>query len=617
LRKRWPAKRILGYVGVLTACFVAGVVAGWTPIASRIDDYAVDWMFNLSPPVASAAPAALILAIDDATFNAMGGVRHYRSMLASGLELLAPAHPKLVAIDFILEDAGDPAEDARLAHAMAATPNLLLAADLVDKHWEDPLPLFRAHAAALGHVKPDEESRDGVTREIPLEKRTDKERHWALSLEAFRLFQGARILESPDDLQIGATLIPARVQNNRPLRVLYTQKIPALSLQELATEPNKAGRFTGRAVFFGVTSLSAADDRVQTPFSKISGVEANAEAFETLRRGHFLTPASNLSVLAVCASVAILAGLIFAFLPGPPAWLSGGALLAGAHVLLFALFRQGVLFPWFATLSSTWLTVAGAASYQYFVVRRQLRRSENERTRYQEAIHFVAHEMRTPLTAIQGSSELMGRYNLNEVKRKQIAEMINSESKRLSRMIQTFLDVERLSDGQMELKREPFEARQIFESCLDRVSPIAERKNIRIEREGDIEGALMGDRELMEYALYNLLTNAVKYSPPETEVRVSGRLEGGHVRLSVRDQGIGMDSKELKKIFQKFYRTRRAEASGEAGTGIGLSLVDQIVVHHGGRVEVTSEPGKGSCFTVVLPASEPARKAPRLSVSRD
>ena len=141
MRKRWPAKRILGYVGVLTACFVVGVVAGWTPIASRIDDYAVDWMFNLSPPVASAKPAALILAIDDESFNDMGGVRHYRTMLASGLELLAPAHPKLVAIDFILEDAGDPAEDARLARAMAATPNLILAADLVSEKWEDPLPL--------------------------------------------------------------------------------------------------------------------------------------------------------------------------------------------------------------------------------------------------------------------------------------------------------------------------------------------------------------------------------------------------------------------------------------------------------------------------------------------
>ena len=78
-------------------------------------------------------------------------------------------------------------------------------------------------------------------------------------------------------------------------------------------------------------------------------------------------------------------------------------------------------------------------------MRRALRTAENDRQRYQQAIHFVTHEMRTPLTAIQGSSELMGRYNLSEEKRKQMADMINQESKRLARMIQTFLDVERLS----------------------------------------------------------------------------------------------------------------------------------------------------------------------------
>jgi signal transduction histidine kinase len=104
----------------------------------------------------------------------------------------------------------------------------------------------------------------------------------------------------------------------------------------------------------------------------------------------------------------------------------------------------------------------------------------------------------------------------------------------------------------------------------------------------------------MEYAFYNLLTNAVKYSPAETEVHVTSELRNGELRLAVRDQGIGMDAKEQKQIFKKFYRTKRAEASGEVGTGIGLSIVDQIVTHHGGRIDVTSEPGKGSCFTMVL-----------------
>jgi signal transduction histidine kinase len=92
----------------------------------------------------------------------------------------------------------------------------------------------------------------------------------------------------------------------------------------------------------------------------------------------------------------------------------------------------------------------------------------------------------------------------------------------------------------------------------------------------------------------------VKYSPADTHVRVRADLNGARLRLSVADQGIGMDAKEIKNIFNKFYRTKSAEQSGEAGTGIGLSIVEQIVTHHGGRIEVTSTPGKGSCFTMIL-----------------
>jgi signal transduction histidine kinase len=236
-----------------------------------------------------------------------------------------------------------------------------------------------------------------------------------------------------------------------------------------------------------------------------------------------------------------------------------------------------------------WLSCAGAATYQHFFVRRQLRRSESEKSRYQQAIHWAAHEMRTPLTAIQGSSEIMTNYSLPEAKQKQLSEMINSESKRLARLIQTFLDVERLAEGQMELKREMFEAADLVQTCMRRVEPLAARNR-----------TLSGDRELMEYALYNLLTNAVKYSPGETHVSIFAERNGEELRVSVRDQGIGMDAKEIKNIFKKFYRTQRAEQSGEVGTGIGLSIVEQIVTHHGGRMEVTSEPGKGSCFTMVL-----------------
>ena len=278
-------------------------------------------------------------------------------------------------------------------------------------------------------------------------------------------------------------------------------------------------------------------------------------------------------------------------------------------------FHHDIVFPFFEPVAVAWVSVGGAASFQYFFVQRQLRRSESEKSRYQQAIHWATHEMRTPLTTIQGSSEIMTRYALPDAKRQQLSEMINSESKRLARMIQTFLDVERLADGQMELKREPFRIGQVIETCFERAAPIAERKQIRLLLDQTAEATLTGDRELMEYALYNLLTNAVKYSPAGTEVHVASELGGGEVRVRVRDQGIGMDAKELKNIFKKFYRTRRAEASGEVGTGIGLSIVEQIVTHHGGRMEVSSEPGKGSCFTMIIAAG--LRNAPSAAAGKN
>ncbi len=605
MKKRWLSKGTVGYFALVVGCFAVAMTAGWSSFANRVDGDAYDLMFRLNPPQA-ASTRAMVLAIDDPTLNGMGGMRNVRTILAEALEKLAAAKPRLVAIDLILADKQDPAEDARLEAAFGNTPNLILATELADGVWEDPQPRFSRWAAALGHALADQQSRDGVTRQIPLEAAGNHERRWALALEAFRIDRGVkRILESLDDLDVGGVIVPARYAQHRPLRIRFVRDgIPRVSLKELLEQPALIERFHQKAVFLGVYSNNAARDRVVTPFGDrgVAGVEVNAQAFDTLQRGDFFVDASISTVLAFCTVVAVLAGLIFAYLSGWPAYLSGAALLLTAHTVPFILFHRQIVFPYFAPLSSAWLTVAGAAIYQHFVVRRELRRSEDERTRYRQAIHFVTHEMRTPLTAIQGSSELIGRYNLNDDKRKQIASMINSESKRLARMIQTFLDIERLSDGQMELKSEPIDGRDLVQSCLERVRPLAERKSIALHLDGEPEGAMRGDRELMEYAIYNLLTNAVKYSSPNTEILVASRADGNQLRLSIQDQGMGMDEKELKKIFQRFYRTKRAEASGEIGSGIGLSIVDQIVQHHGGHMEVTSEPGKGSCFTVVAPA---------------
>ena len=595
--------QIAKYAGVLSICFALGILAGFNPLAVRIDNPAYDVLLRMQAETWT--PQSVVVAIDGPTLGAGHGMRNIRTILAQTLDQLALAQPKAVALDVTLHDEVDPAEDARLEASLRATKNLILPCQLADQNtqWEDPAPRFRA-LGALGHVHTEGDRLDGVSRQIILEQVAGGQRRWALSMEALRLTLGAgNPEESPEDVTVGNIRIPAPRQNGRTLLVHYLQPgtIPAISALEIGSHRDE---LRGKTVFIGVTDFTAASDRLVSPYGvNFAGVEMNAQAFETMAHGKFLVPASNTTTLLVCLSLAVAAGVSFWLLAGWRAYVLIVPVLAAAHYFLpVQLFARGIVLPYVAPVAVAWLTSIGAATYRHFMVRGLLRKSESEKSRYQQAIHWAAHEMRTPLTAIQGSSELMTRYNLPDAKRGELTNMINSESKRLARIISTFLDVERLAEGQMELKQKPLAVAELVDTCMGRARPLAERKHIEITLDSAVEGTLLGDRELLEYALYNLLTNAVKYSPADTEVHVYSELRDGELRLAVRDQGIGMDAKEIKSIFQKFYRTKRAEASGETGTGIGLSIVEQIVFRHGGRIEVTSTPGKGSCFTMIMKA---------------
>jgi signal transduction histidine kinase len=599
------------YAGLLTAAFLAGV-AGSYFVNPYFDNYAYDFMYRLYRP-APWRPQSVVLAIDEATLGKYGSMDSMRKPLADGLKIVAGAAPSAVAVDITLADPrGSKEANADLEDAFRRTPNLVLGAELLENGWEDPRPEFARYAAALGHVHA-QPGPDNVTRSILLEKHSGRVRHWALSLEAFRLSRGGPVIvEYPEKLMVGDATIPV-TGAGRPMRVRYIpdgappeDRIPRVSLAALIDDPSQVTKFTGKTVFVGVTAITGeVQDRVSTPYSngrQMSGVELHASAFETMSQGLYLTDVADLWVLLFSFGVAAGIGLSFRYLPGWQAYAGGALALAAAHIAPYLCFAYGRVFSFATPFSAGWLTFLAAAAYYHLVVRRNWHIEQAARERYQQAMHFVTHEMRTPLSAIQGSSELISRYALTEEKRQQIALLINSESKRLARMVEVFLNVERLSAGEMELKREPIGVKEMMAVCVGRAAPLAERKRIGIVLHPIAEELrVTGDRELMEYACYNLLTNAVKYSPQQTEVAVSSWKENGQVRIAVKDQGIGMDQKEVKQIFQKFYRTKKAEESGEAGTGIGLSIVQQIVERHGGRIEVTSQPGSGSCFTLALP----------------
>lgn len=622
LNVRWGIKNKATLAVLVLVSAVVALVVSWTSFGQQFDKYAYDFLFRLEPP-APWQPTSIILAIDEATISKYGYPDGLREALADGLERIQPAHPAAVAVDVTLGPGGDAAENERLTSAFAQTRNLVLSCDLKldGQGWDDPSPRFRQYAVAVGQTHAALDTYDAVSRDLILEKVAGRDRRWALALAAYSAAAGADIVESPDDLTIGNAHIPTAIRDEqhqrasrdlpdeRMIRIRYVPPsmghIPQVSIAALDEDPSLASRFAGKVVFAGVTDQTAVSDRWMTPYSSgifMPGVEIHANAFETIAHQIFLVDASPLAVLPVALLLALCAGFVYASAPGWTASALAAGVLVIAQVIPAVAFARSVVWPWLPGTLAVILAIASAAAWRHLLVGRDLAKAEQDKTRYQQAIQFVTHEMRTPLTAIQGSSELISRYgSMPEAKRTQMANLIHAESKRLARMIETFLSVERMSAGQMDLKRERFPLRDLVDHCATRARPLAENKHIEIDIADLPVSDLVGDRELMEYAVYNLLTNAVKYSPPQTRVSVYAAAKGGdRVELSVADQGIGMEKAEVAQVFEKFYRTKRAEQSGEMGTGIGLSIVRQIVTEHGGTIQVESEPGKGSRFTLNL-----------------
>ena len=248
--------------------------------------------------------------------------------------------------------------------------------------------------------------------------------------------------------------VPARL-----IRVRFPppdRKLPELTLRELLAPIPRRHRFS-RARW---SSRGSPRRRSTTACSRHTrracpraACEINAAAFETMAQGLYIRDVSEVWVSLFAMLLVAAAGASFRYLRGWRAYVVGALLVVAASAAPYAAFTHRRVFSFTTSVSAAWLGGITAAAY-YHLVARSLRRSEAERARYQQAMHFVTHEMRTPLSAIQGSSELISRYALTEEKRKQMAQLINSESKRLARMVEIFLNVERLSAGQMELKRE-------------------------------------------------------------------------------------------------------------------------------------------------------------------
>jgi signal transduction histidine kinase len=223
-------------------------------------------------------------------------------------------------------------------------------------------------------------------------------------------------------------------------------------------------------------------------------------------------------------------------------------------------------------------------------------------------VSIVSHEFRTPLTGIQGFSEMMQSEDLTLDEMREYAGDINKDAHRLNRMINEMLDLDKMESGRMQLHREPVDLNAIVTEAAERVRPNAPRHPITLRLDDQV-GEMDGDRDKLTQVIANLLSNAVKYSPNGGEIVVSTRVEGGTAHLVVRDHGMGIPSESLEAIFERYGRVESRATRHIQGTGLGLPIVRQIVQLHGGTVWAESTVGEGSIFHVTLPRGVAARAA--------
>lgn len=226
-----------------------------------------------------------------------------------------------------------------------------------------------------------------------------------------------------------------------------------------------------------------------------------------------------------------------------------------------------------------------------------------------ETLHFISHEMRSPLTVIQTYAELLQDAVADSDQGTRQSEMILDQAARLRRLIDTFLDVERLESGRQELRLDQVNLVSVIHQTIEGMQLRANEKSIRLipELPAGIDNMTL-DSDLIVQVLYNLLSNAIEYSPEGREIRMKLESQGTEVKVSVIDQGYGLSEEETARLFQKFYRASSAKHRKGKGTGLGLSFVKQVVEAHGGKVGVKSNLDEGSTFWFSLPlgVSRPA-----------
>ncbi len=246
-----------------------------------------------------------------------------------------------------------------------------------------------------------------------------------------------------------------------------------------------------------------------------------------------------------------------------------------------------------------------AAEREQLLASERVARSEAERLSRvkDEFLATLSHELRTPLNAIQGWATLLRHRELSSEDRVRGLETIERNVRAQAQIVNDLLDMSRIVSGKIHLEVQPIDLRDVVEAAIDVVRPSADAKRIRIRSLLDSSlGTIRGDPNRLQQVLWNLLTNAVKFTPPEGRIQVLLERVDSHVEITVSDNGMGIRPEFLPHVFDRFRQADPSTTRRHGGLGIGLSIVKNLVELHGGSVRVASAgENQGTMFVVSLP----------------
>lgn len=225
-------------------------------------------------------------------------------------------------------------------------------------------------------------------------------------------------------------------------------------------------------------------------------------------------------------------------------------------------------------------------------------REQRERLRREFSAN-VSHELKTPLTSISGFAELMKEGLVPPEKIPEFSGDIYKESLRLIGLVNDIIQLSRLDENSTQFQRAPVDLYDLCAQSIERLSPVAARQSVTLALTGE-HAEIEGVEQLLKEMIYNLLDNAIKYNVPGGSVTASVRQSAGRTILSVADTGIGIPYAHQPRVFERFYRVDKSHSKEVGGTGLGLSIVRHAAQYHGARLELKSQPGKGTTITVTF-----------------